>query len=300
MLSAFKIKAFDLQHVYEEWQDGPYFNGNPKDISVEEWLDKIKEGCMRYGIPEEYWYKVAQHFMGPEAIKRPVELFFQASGNLTAPHRLDELKQVISQIHGGKYRWTWKKFCIALRNMGCMFRSVPFLVSPPTNPTLKGEINKDEKETINVSIKSPNLWFARRKNGSDANLTEEPEQEPVDKEPSRFPWRKSSRRGSVLESSHPEIAKSNSQPTPRPSARRSSTLHPETIKVHSESAVTCRTNPSPPTRSQTTPVIEIVSPEVHSSEGKPFQRSKHPAIKSNVHSKCNASTCLASERHQCA
>ena len=195
-------------------------------------------------------------------------------------------------------------YCPSQHGLYVPFRSWYHLRA--TNPTLKGEINKDEKKIINVSIKPPSLWFTRRKNGSDANLTEEPEQEPVDKEPSRFPWRKSSRRGSVLESSHPEVAKSNSQPAPRPSARRSSTIYPETtqhpgsVKVHSESAVTCMTNPSPPTRSQTTPVIEIVSPEVHSSEGKPFQRSKHPAIKSNVHSKCNASTCLASERHQCA
>lgn len=174
-----------------------------------------------------------------------------------------------------------------------------------TNPTLKGDIDKDEKKTINVSVKSLGLWFTPRKDGSDANLTEEPEQEPVDKEPSRFSWRKSSRRGSILESSHPEVAKRNSQPAPRPSARRSATVHLETtqhpgsVKAHSESAVTCRTNPLPPTRSQTTPVIEIVSPEVNSNEGIPFQRSKYPALKSNVHSKYNASTSLASKCLQC-
>lgn len=33
--------------------------------------------------------------------------------------RLDELKQVIVKVHGGKYRWTWKKFKLAMLNMGC-------------------------------------------------------------------------------------------------------------------------------------------------------------------------------------
>lgn len=236
MLDAFRIKPFDLLPIYEEWQDGPYFNGNPKDISVEEWLNKIKEGCIKRSVPEEYWYKVAQHFMGPKARAR-----------------LDELKQVIHKVHGGTYRWTWKKFRIALLNMGW-------------------EIDKDEKKTISVSAKSLGLWFTRKKDGSNANLTEEPEQEPADKESSRFSWKKSSRRGSILESAHPEAAKIDNHATPRPSARRSFTMRPEAtqhlgpVKVHSESTVTCRINPPPPTRSQTTPAIEIVSPEIHSSE----------------------------------
>jgi len=50
----------------------------------------------------------------PKARTRPAELFFQKSGKLTAPHRLDELKQVISRVHGGKYWWTWKEFRIAI------------------------------------------------------------------------------------------------------------------------------------------------------------------------------------------
>lgn len=71
MLSAFKIKSFDLQPVLEEWKDAPVFYGNPhKDPPVEEWLDKIKEGCVQRGVPEEYWYKVAQHNMGPKAKAR--------------------------------------------------------------------------------------------------------------------------------------------------------------------------------------------------------------------------------------
>jgi len=25
----------------------------------------------------------------------------------------------MAKVHGGKYRWNWKKFKIAMRNMGC-------------------------------------------------------------------------------------------------------------------------------------------------------------------------------------
>ena len=33
--------------------------------------------------------------------------------------RLVELKAVIAKVHGGKYRWTWKKFNVAMESMGC-------------------------------------------------------------------------------------------------------------------------------------------------------------------------------------
>lgn len=75
MLDAFKIKPFDLKPIYEEWTDGPIFSGNTKkDLPVDEWLDQIKAGCIERGVPEEYWYKVAQHFMGPKAKARWVAL----------------------------------------------------------------------------------------------------------------------------------------------------------------------------------------------------------------------------------
>ncbi|TFK69208.1 hypothetical protein BDN72DRAFT_624568 [Pluteus cervinus] len=102
MLDAFKLKPFDLEPILADWKNPPRFNGNPKkDMPVEEWLKQIKAGCIERGIPEEYWYKVAQRCMGPKA-----------------KARLDELKAVISKVHGGKYRWTWKKFKIAMLNMG--------------------------------------------------------------------------------------------------------------------------------------------------------------------------------------
>lgn len=106
MLDAFKIKEFNLSPVLESWTNPPMFYGEPKkDPSVDEWLDNIKAGCVERKVPEECWHKVAQHYMGPKA-----------------KTRLTELKNVLSQIHGGKYRWTWKRFKIAMKNMGCMHR----------------------------------------------------------------------------------------------------------------------------------------------------------------------------------
>ena len=80
VLDAFKMKPFDLEPVLEEWQDGPVFKGKAKkDPPVEEWLESIKAGCQQRGIPEEYWYKVAQHFMGPKAKARYV--FYPSSAS---------------------------------------------------------------------------------------------------------------------------------------------------------------------------------------------------------------------------
>ncbi|KAG5637441.1 hypothetical protein H0H81_004550 [Sphagnurus paluster] len=71
MLGAFKIKPYDLEPVFATWTEGPIFDGNPKtDMPVEDWLDLIKAECEARKIPEEYWYKVAQHFMGPAAKAR--------------------------------------------------------------------------------------------------------------------------------------------------------------------------------------------------------------------------------------
>lgn len=123
MLDAFKIKPFDLEPIYAEWTKGPVFSGNPKkDLPVDEWLDQIKAGCIERGVPEEYWYKVAQHFMGPKAKARWVTLcssFNFEVANVWGSDRLDQLKQIIVKVHGGKYRWTWKKFRVAMQNMGC-------------------------------------------------------------------------------------------------------------------------------------------------------------------------------------
>ncbi|KAG6890865.1 hypothetical protein C0992_012251 [Termitomyces sp. T32_za158] len=132
VLNAFKLKPYDLEPIFATWTNAPIFEGNPKkDIPVCDWLDKIQEGCEERKIPEEYWYKVAQHFMGPRA-----------------KARLDELKAVIVKVHGGKYRWSWKKFKVAMQNMGW-------------------GIDATQKETVQVS-KTTNSWWIRRKVNKDA------------------------------------------------------------------------------------------------------------------------------------
>ena len=77
VLNAFKLKEFDLEPVYADWPDAPVFNGHPKqDLPVDESLEKIREGCVARNVPEEYWYKVAQHYMGPKAKARFVFVYF--------------------------------------------------------------------------------------------------------------------------------------------------------------------------------------------------------------------------------
>ncbi|KAF9007025.1 hypothetical protein BDQ17DRAFT_1389159 [Cyathus striatus] len=127
MLDVFKIKPFELEPVFASWKDAPQFNGNPKDLPVDDWLEKIRLGCIERHVPEEYWYKVAQHYMGPKA-----------------KARLEELKQVVAKVHGGNYRWTWKKFKVAMQNMGW-------------------GIDQNAKQTIKVQGKSSGLWFMRKK-----------------------------------------------------------------------------------------------------------------------------------------
>lgn len=103
MLDAFKIKDFDLEPIYQSWDKPPKFYGESKrDMPVDDFLQQIKAGCIDRKVPEEYWHKVAQHYMGPKA-----------------KARLQEIKRVMAQVHGGKYRWSWKKFHTAMRNMGC-------------------------------------------------------------------------------------------------------------------------------------------------------------------------------------
>lgn len=224
MLEAFKIKPYDLEPVFASWTDGPIFKGNTKkDMPVDEWLDKIEAGCKERKIPEEYWYKVAQHFLGPKA-----------------KARLEELKAVIVQVHGGKYRWSWKKFRVAMQSMGW-------------------GIDKAETETIKVSKTTGSWWTLKKKVCTEPVAAEESHRlvpsrsnssfrgskddeedarpAPIRRTPTRagsdfWPARKNSRDGSE------EASSSNKRPSPPP-------------KSASDTAVpTSRGTPKPPTPSR--------------------------------------------------
>ncbi|KAF8957653.1 hypothetical protein BDZ97DRAFT_99836 [Flammula alnicola] len=241
MLNAFKIKAFDLEPIFAEWKDGPVFTGNPKkDLPVDEWLEKIKDGCIARGVPEEYWYKVAQHFMGPKARAR-----------------LDELKQVIVKVHGGKYRWTWKKFKLAMLNMGW-------------------NIDKDKKETIKVQGKGSGLWFMRKKD-TDADSVKSDDQDAAEASKPAAPTRSNSiwiTKKPIVE--EPEEIEEPTKDTSRPRPSRSATIagfwpgrmntkdekelpqRPGHQTAKSDTTVTTRPNSSP-TRSHTKEGSEVVT-----------------------------------------
>lgn len=80
---------------------------------------------------------------------------------------MDELKKVMAKVHGGNYRWNWKKFKIAMRNMGCTYYLRLYL--SPRLTLLPGDIDASETEAIRVQTKPSGIfWFTK-------NKTEEPE-----------------------------------------------------------------------------------------------------------------------------
>lgn len=124
IIDMFKAKSYDLDTLYTEWTDGPMFFGDSKkDLPVQAWMDQVKVGCIERKVcvllfaftyimltdriparysPEQCWHKVAQHFMGP-----------------MAKSRLEEVKKVMAQVQGSKYKWDWKKFRVAMTSMSC-------------------------------------------------------------------------------------------------------------------------------------------------------------------------------------
>ncbi|KAI0742456.1 hypothetical protein C8Q80DRAFT_1108841 [Daedaleopsis nitida] len=143
MLNAFKIKPFDLEPIYAQWTDAPRFVGNPKkDLPVDDWLKQIKAGCVERKVPREYWHKLAQHYLAGQA-----------------KTRFDELKLVMKNMHGGKYRWTWKNFKIAMRNMGW-------------------DIDSQRTEAIKVESKPSGLWWIVGRGDRDSKDTAQAQVEP--------------------------------------------------------------------------------------------------------------------------
>ncbi|KAI0087690.1 hypothetical protein BDY19DRAFT_985826 [Irpex rosettiformis] len=132
IVEAFKIKPFDLEPIYATWPSAPIFSGNPmRDVPVDDWLKMIKEGCLARKVPKEYWHKVGQRYLGPHA-----------------KARFDELKAVMRNMHGGRYNWNWKRFKIAMRNMGW-------------------EIDAAKTEEIKVQTKPSGVWWIIGKRGEE-------------------------------------------------------------------------------------------------------------------------------------
>jgi hypothetical protein len=139
MLEVFKIKPFDLEPVCQSWSPSPRFLGDPKkDPPVDQWLNDIKAGCIARNVPKEYWHSYVFHNLEatlyiiyfPVALNDLWEIRRKQGENhygfrFMKPyhhlHRLNELKKVMAQVHGGRYRWNWKKFKTAMRNMSCSF-----------------------------------------------------------------------------------------------------------------------------------------------------------------------------------
>lgn len=112
MFDALKPKPYDFEPVYVSWPDAPRYNGDSKEDPAV-WLEAIKAGCKERKVPKDYWHRVGMHYMG----RRPRE-------------RLDQLGTVMQQMTNQKNVWNWKKFKIAVQNLGCMshhsFRTFSF------------------------------------------------------------------------------------------------------------------------------------------------------------------------------
>lgn len=117
MLDALRIKPFDLSALYNSWENPPIFVGTvstsffqfkqkPRAENEYEdpvaWLETLKAGCKERKVPKDYWYRVGRHYMA-----------------VTPRARLDELASVMQKMTGDKHVWNWRKFKIAVQNLGC-------------------------------------------------------------------------------------------------------------------------------------------------------------------------------------
>ena len=98
-------KPFDFEATMAEWKNPgpPAFKGiGKKDPVVDAWLDDIKAKCTERKIPKDFWHLVGQRSLGSKA-----------------KARFNEVDQVMLKMHDGKYKWNWKRFKVAMKNMGC-------------------------------------------------------------------------------------------------------------------------------------------------------------------------------------
>lgn len=91
------------------------------------------------------------------------------------------MKIVMDKMHGGEYRWTWKRFKTAMRNMGC--RSLAVTEYHQLTGRLLGNLDYDYKETIEVEARPSLLWWFAPKPAEEP--FEPPPASPVDRAPIR-------------------------------------------------------------------------------------------------------------------
>ena len=105
MLDVLK-KPYNLEAVYAPWPEANRYKGKSKEDPTP-WCAAVKAGCKERKVPKEFWHRVGMHFMG----RRPRE-------------RLDQLETIMQQMTSRKNVWNWKKFKVAVLNLGCMYMRV--------------------------------------------------------------------------------------------------------------------------------------------------------------------------------
>jgi len=170
-------KPFDFDAAMAEWKNPgpPVFKGvGKKDPIVDAWLDDIKAGCVERKIPKDSWHLVGQRSLGSKA-----------------KGRFKEVDQVMMKMHDGKYKWNWKRFKVAMKNMGCKWNLLflPrvcfcrfWLTSGFPTP---GDMDPKKVEAYKVATKPSGVWWIIGKEKSDSESTPAPSPNPKRVEPKR-------------------------------------------------------------------------------------------------------------------
>ena len=160
-LSIFKTSPpFDLSSTLTLWDTTGTghpvlkFRGKPKrrdDPTVEAWLKSVKEGCIARRVPKSHRPDIAKHFMSKKARSRVLDV-----------------EKVMRAVRGESWKWRWKDFKAAVRNMGCEYFSSPRVPRGLTFRTMEGLTramtigNIADTETRVVSVeRQPSSGFWR-------------------------------------------------------------------------------------------------------------------------------------------
>lgn len=142
---AFALKPYDYETIFASWPDAPIFSGNlKKDLAVDDWLVQIKQGCKARSVPKAIWHNVAQNYLKGKAKRR-----------------LEDVKLVMKKMHGGKYKWDWKKFKIAMIHMGCEYPSPSCWKRNQTRILTYsiGELKSSDTQGFKIGSIASGIWW---------------------------------------------------------------------------------------------------------------------------------------------